>query len=131
MSLAAPPPFPQAPMTAPLVLAYAGCDTCRRALKWLAARGVAAQVRAIVEGPPTQAELEAWIPRSGLPVRKWLNTSGASYRAIGKAAVDAASDADLRRWLAGDGKLVKRPVLVHGDRVLVGFKEAEWAAVFS
>jgi arsenate reductase len=117
-------------MTAPLVLSYSGCDTCRKALKWLAGRGVTPTVRAIVEEPPTTAELEQWIPQSGLPLKKWLNTSGQSYRALGKAKVDAADEATLKRWLAADGKLVKRPVLVHGATVLVGFDEARYAALF-
>lgn len=111
-----------------LVLSYAGCGTCKKALKWLSERGVAHALRPIVEEPPTLAELARWIPASGLPVRKWLNTSGQSYRALGKAKVDAASDADLVAWLAADGKLVKRPVVVVGDRVLVGFQEDAFAA---
>ena len=115
-----------------LVLSYAGCQTCRNALAWLREHGVAPEIRAIVDSPPTSAELAQWIPASGLPVRKWLNTSGQSYRALGKAKVDAANDAELTRWLSGDGKLVKRPVLVHGDgdKVLVGFKPEAYAALF-
>ncbi len=113
-------------MSAPLVLSYAGCSTCRRALKWLESKGAAAEVRAIVDEPPTVAELRKWLPKSGKPVNKWLNTSGLSYRALGKAKVDAASEDTLLKWLAADGKLVKRPVLVDGDTVLVGFKEDEW-----
>jgi len=117
-------------MKRPLILTYAGCDTCRKALQWLKARGVEAEVRPIVEAPPTRAELARWIPASGLPVRKWLNTSGMSYRALGKAKVDAASDPTVEGWLAADGKLVKRPVLVVGDEVRVGFKAPEWEALF-
>jgi arsenate reductase len=118
------------PAKKPLVLSYSGCSTCKRALKWLADRGVDVEVRPIVEEPPTAAELSAWIPKSERPVRKWLNTSGQSYRALGKAKVDAASDADLVKWLAKDGKLVKRPVLVTGDGVLVGFDEAAYTSAF-
>ena len=114
-----------------LVLAYSGCDTCRKALKWLKEQGVAHQVRPIVDMPPTVAELEQWIPRSGVSVRKWLNTSGQSYRALGKARVDAASDAELVSWLAADGKLVKRPVAVTGGAVLVGFQPEAWARVLT
>jgi len=122
-----------------LVLAYAGCSTCKNALKWLEARGVRARVRPIVDEPPTAAELARWIPASGVGVRKWLNTSGQSYRALGKAKVDAASDAELAKWLTADGKLVKRPVLVAararkgggGDEVvLIGFKPEQYQALF-
>ena len=113
-----------------LVLAYSGCETCRKALKWLGAKGVAHTVRPIVDEPPTVAELKTWILASGVGVRKWLNTSGQSYRALGKAKVDAASDAEIVKWLAADGKLVKRPVLVRGKTVLVGFKPEAYAAVF-
>ncbi len=113
-----------------LVLAYAGCQTCKNALRWLADHGVAAEVRPIVEAPPTVGELAAWIPKSGVSVRKWLNTSGQSYRALGKAKVDAATDDDLVRWLAADGKLVKRPVLVAKGSVLVGFRPEAYASLF-
>ncbi|MCP3057871.1 Spx/MgsR family RNA polymerase-binding regulatory protein [Myxococcus sp. K38C18041901] len=114
-----------------LVLSYSGCSTCKKALKWLEAQGLAPRVRPIVEQPPTLAELDAWIAKSGLPVRKWLNTSGLSYRALGKAKVDAASEADVRAWLAADGKLVKRPVLVTPSAVVVGFQEEAWERVFA
>ena len=113
-----------------LVLSYAACGTCKKALKWLAANGITHKVRPIVEQPPTRAELDAWIPASGLPLKKWLNTSGQSYRAIGKAKVDAANDAEIVGWLAADGKLVKRPVVLVGDRVLVGFSEEAYSAAF-
>lgn len=117
-------------MSRPLVLSYAACGTCKKALGWLGARGIAADVRPIVEAKPTVAELTRWIAASGLPVRKWLNTSGQSYRALGKEAINAADDATLVQWLAADGKLVKRPVLVHGQTVLVGFREVAYAALF-
>ena len=113
-----------------LVLAYAGCSTCKRALAWLARRGIATEVRAIVDAPPTVSELRGWVPASGRSLRKWLNTSGQSYRALGKAKVDAATDEELAQWLAADGKLVKRPVVVVGDRVLVGFDEKSYEAAF-
>ncbi len=111
----------------PVVLAYSGCTTCKKALAWLDAKKIAHDVRPIVEEPPTARELAAWIPASGKPVRKWLNTSGLSYRALGKEKVDAARDAEIVKWLAADGKLVKRPVLVRGGVVLVGFSPEEWA----
>jgi len=114
----------------PLLLHYAGCSTCRKARAWLAAHDVEARERPIVEEPPTKAELAKWIPASGLPVRKWLNVSGQSYRALGKERVAAMSDAQLIEALSRDGKLVKRPVLVDGPRVLVGFDAAAYAATF-
>jgi arsenate reductase len=112
----------------PLILSYSGCSTCKRALRWLAERGIDVDVRPIVERPPTAEELATWVPSSGRPIRKWLNTSGQSYRALGKAKVAAASDADLADWLTRDGKLVKRPVLVDDEGVIVGFDEAAYAA---
>jgi arsenate reductase (glutaredoxin) len=115
----------------PLVLSYAGCGTCKKALAWLKSKQIDFTLRAIVDDPPTKAELSKWIRASGLPVKKWLNTSGQSYRALGKAKVDAADEATLVEWLSKDGKLVKRPVLVHAGKVLLGFKEDAWAAHFA
>jgi arsenate reductase len=114
-----------------LVLSYSGCSTCKKALAWLAKHGVEAEVRPIVDAPPTAEELVDWVPKSKRPLRKWLNTSGQSYRALGKAKVDAAKDETILRWLTQDGKLVKRPVVVAGNRVLVGFDEDQYAEVFS
>lgn len=113
-----------------LVLAYDACGTCRKARRWLDTHGIAYDVRPIVEQPPTRAELAKWIAASGKPVRKWLNTSGQSYRAKGKAAFDEATDAQIEQWLAADGKLVKRPVVVVGSEVLVGFDEEAYHAAF-
>ena len=117
-------------MKNPLVLHYAGCGTCKKALAWMKSHGVSPVLRPIVDEPPTAAELAEWIPLSGLPVRRWLNTSGLSYRALGKAKIDAMSDAELTKRLSTDGKLVRRPVLVVGESVLVGFDEKAYAKVF-
>lgn len=103
------------------MLRYAGCSTCTKALAWLRAQSVQIVVREIVEFPPTAAELEAWVPRSGRTLRQWLNTSGLSYRALGKERITAATDAELVAMLASDGKLVKRPVLLVDSQVVVGF----------
>jgi arsenate reductase len=119
------PPKPRAAKA--LVLSYAGCSTCKKALKWLAEHRIEVDVRAIVDEPPTAAELKAWVPKSGKPVRKWLNTSGQSYRALEKDVVAAAKDEEIMRWLTKDGKLVKRPVLVSGEHVLVGFDADAYA----
>lgn len=116
---------------APLVLSYSGCGTCKKALKWFADHRIEVTVRPIVDEPPTPAELAQWIPKSERGVRKWLNTSGQSYRAIGKEKIDAATDAQITKWLSEDGKLVKRPVVIAGNRVLVGFDEKAYAEAFA
>ena len=113
------------------LLSYAGCSTCRRAIAWLKAHDVDVRVRPIVEEPPKSVELARWIPASAIPLQKWFNVSGQSYRALGKDKIQAASDATKISWLTNDGKLVKRPVLVDGDTVLVGFDEARYAAHFA
>ena len=114
----------------PLLLHYAGCSTCRTARAWLAAHDVEVRERPIVDEPPTKAELAKWIAASGLPLRKWLNVSGQSYRALGKDRVAAMSDAQWMDALSRDGKLVKRPVLVDGRRVVVGFDADSYAKTF-
>ncbi len=119
------------PSKKPVLLSYAGCSTCKKALRWLADHGVEVDVRPIVDAPPTAEELTAWLPRSNLPVRKWMNASGQSYRALSKEKVRLAKDADVLCWLTQDGKLVKRPVLVTPEHVLVGFAEAAYAELFA
>jgi arsenate reductase len=124
-------PAPKPSASPAVVLAYSGCSTCKNAIAWLKEHDVAHVVRPIVEQPPTVDELGGWIPASGVGVKKWLNTSGQSYRALGKEKVDAANEATLVKWLAKDGKLVKRPVLVRGDKVVVGFRPDAYAALFA
>lgn len=111
-----------------LFLEYPTCSTCKRAKKWLDDHGVSYTDRHIVEDRPTAAELADWQARSGLPVRRFFNTSGMKYRELGvKAKLDAGmSDAEAFELLATDGMLVKRPIIVVGDTVLVGFREAAW-----
>lgn len=113
-----------------LFVEYPKCSTCKKAKAWLDAHGVAYVDRHIVEDNPTAVELAAWRERSGLPLRRFFNTSGMKYRELGvKAQLDAGmSDEDAYALLATDGMLVKRPVLVLDDTVLVGFREAEWEA---
>ena len=112
-----------------LFIEYPKCSTCKRAKKWLDEHGVAYADRHIVEENPTATELAEWQARSGLPVRRFFNTSGQLYRQMGvKAQLDAGmSDADAFDLLATNGMLVKRPLVVGEDFVLVGFKEAEWS----
>ncbi len=111
-----------------LFLHYAGCSTCKKAKAWLRDNAITVSERPIVDEPPSKAELTKWIAASGLPLRKWLNTSGQSYRVLGKAKVDAMTDTQVIDALSKDGKLVKRPLLVDGDTVLVGFDPAKYAA---
>ena len=111
-----------------LFVEYPKCSTCKKAKAWLDAHGVAYVDRHIVEDNPTAEELAAWHARSGLPLRRLFNTSGMLYRERNvKALLDAGmSDAEAYALLAENGMLVKRPLVVGEDFVLVGFKEAEW-----
>ncbi|MDO4290515.1 MAG: arsenate reductase family protein [Eggerthellaceae bacterium] len=111
-----------------LFLEYPKCSTCKKAKAWLDAHGVGYVDRHIVEDNPTAAELEAWHKRSGLPVRRFFNTSGMLYRECGiKALLDAGMpDAQAYDLLAENGMLVKRPLVVGDNFVLVGFKEDAW-----
>lgn len=111
-----------------LFLEYPKCSTCKKAKKWLDEHGVSYVDRHIVEDNPTATELSTWWERSGLPVRRFFNTSGVKYRELGvKAQLDAGmGDEDAFSLLATDGMLVKRPLIVTDDTVLVGFREADW-----
>lgn len=115
-------------MSEVVFLEYPKCSTCKKAKAWLDAQGVAYHDRHIVEENPTAEELALWHTRSGLPLRRFFNTSGMLYRERNiKALLDAGmSDSDAYALLAENGMLVKRPLVVGEDFVLVGFKEAEW-----
>lgn len=111
-----------------LFIEYPRCTTCKKAKKWLDEHGVDYTDRHIVEDNPTAEELASWRQRSGLPLRRFFNTSGMKYRELGiKAQLDAGmSDEDAFALLATDGMLVKRPLVVGDDFVLVGFHEEAW-----
>ena len=110
-----------------LVLVYRKCSTCIKALKWLDANGVEYVERAIVEENPTYEELKEWYGKSGLPLKKFFNTSGVLYKEMQlKDKLPTMSEEEQLKLLATDGKLVKRPLVVGEDFVLTGFKEAEW-----
>lgn len=111
-----------------LFIEYPKCSTCRKAKKWLDEHGIDYTDRHIVEDNPTAEELAVWQERSGLPVRRFFNTSGMRYRELGiKAKLDAGmSDEDAFALLATDGMLVKRPLVIADDAVLVGFREPAW-----
>lgn len=112
-----------------LFIEYPKCTTCKKAKKWLDEHGVEYNDRHIVEDNPTAAELAEWHERSGLPLRRFFNTSGMKYRELGiKAKLDAGmTDEEAYELLATDGMLVKRPLIVADNVVLAGFKEDAWA----
>ncbi len=111
----------------PLFIQYPKCGTCRKAAKWLQENGVEVTSRHIVEDNPTVGELSEWIPRSGLATQKFFNTSGQVYRQNNlKEVIKTASDEEMIKLLSENGMLVKRPIVVSDNFVLVGFKEEEW-----
>ena len=111
-----------------LCVCYPKCTTCQKALKWLEARGVQVEVRDIKTQRPNEQELRTWFQASGLPLKKFFNTSGLQYKALGlKDKLPGMSEEEQIALLATDGMLVKRPILVGDGFVLVGFKEAQWA----
>lgn len=111
-----------------LFLEYPKCSTCVKAKKWLDANGIAYTDRHIVEQNPAKEELMAWHEKSGFPLKKFFNTSGMVYRSMNlKEKLPSMTEEEQYVLLATDGMLVKRPILVGDDFVLVGFKEAEWA----
>ena len=110
-----------------LFVNYPKCSTCKKARKFLEEKGVAFEDRDIKEQNPTVDELKEWIAKSGLPAKKFFNTSGMLYRQMElKDKLPNMSEQEMIELLATDGMLVKRPILVSEDKVLVGFRQAEW-----
>ncbi len=110
-----------------LLLCYPKCSTCQKAIKWLNENDVKVDSRNIALENPTKNELSAWIKKSGLPIAKFFNTSGLIYKERNlKGKVKTASEDELLDLLAENGMLVKRPLLVSDNFVLVGFKEEDW-----
>ncbi|MCI8361325.1 MAG: arsenate reductase family protein [Clostridiales bacterium] len=113
-----------------LFIEYPKCTTCQKAKKWLDDNGLQYTDRHIKEENPTYEELKAWRAKSGLPLRKFFNTSGLLYRSMRlKDNLPAMTEEEQLTLLATDGMLVKRPILVDGDTVLVGFKADVWEKV--
>ena len=111
-----------------LFLQYPPCTTCKKAKAWLDTHGIAYEARHIKEQNPSYEELSQWLKISGLPVKKFFNTSGLQYKALGlKDKLPGMTVEEQLRLLATDGMLVKRPIVVTDDgKVLTGFKETEW-----
>lgn len=110
-----------------LFIEYPQCTTCKRAKKWLENKNISYIDRHIKEENPTVEELKKWHEKSGLPLKRFFNTSGNLYKEMGlKDKLPEMSEEEQFELLASDGMLVKRPIIVTEDMVLTGFKEAEW-----
>ncbi len=113
-----------------LFIQYPPCSTCQKARKWLADRGYAFADRNIKTENPSYEELKSWQARSGLPMKRFFNTGGLAYKALGlKEKLPAMSQEEQLRLLASDGMLVKRPLLITESAVLVGFRPQEWETI--
>ena len=109
-------------------ICYPKCTTCKKAQKWIDDNSLSYELRDIKEQNPTFEELSDWYKKSGLPLKKFFNTSGLLYKSMQlKDKLPEMSEDEQLRLLATDGMLVKRPIAVDGSTVLVGFKESEWA----
>lgn len=112
-----------------LFLQYPPCSTCKKAKAWLDEKSVSYEARNIKEENPTVEELKAWHEKSGLPLKRFFNTSGLAYKSLGlKDRLSTMSEEEQYQLLASDGMLVKRPLVVGENFVLVGFREAQWQA---
>ena len=110
-----------------LFICYPKCTTCQKAKKWLEENEINFEVRDIKLQNPNKEELEKWLKDSGLPIKRLFNTSGILYKEMGlKDKLGSMSEEEQLKLLATDGMLVKRPILIKEDKVLVGFKENEW-----
>lgn len=113
-----------------LFVCYPKCSTCAKARQWLDARGAAYEERDIKQCNPTVEELRVWHEKSGLPLRRFFNTSGLQYKALGlKDRLPTMSEDEQLALLAADGMLVRRPLLIGEDFVRVGFRPAEWETI--
>mgnify|MGYP000161504741 CR=1 FL=1 len=114
-----------------LFVCYPKCSTCQKAKAWLQERGVAFDERDIKQDNPTEQELRAWHEKSGLPLKKFFNTSGLLYKEMKlKDRLPEMSGDEQLKLLATNGMLVKRPLIVDGSTVITGFKEKEWSEHF-
>ena len=111
-----------------LFILYPPCSTCQKAKKWLDSRNISYTERHIKEDNPSYEELKQWYSRSGLPLKKFFNTSGLLYKSMNlKEKLPTMTEEEQLRLLASDGMLVKRPIIVKDDLVMTGFREGDWA----
>jgi arsenate reductase len=110
---------------------YPGCGTCQKAERWLKAHDISYTYKHIVESPPTKVELKQFLDKSGLPIKKFFNTSGRRYRELGmKDKLKETSEDELLNWLASDGMLIKRPIVTDQEHVTVGFDKEQFTEVW-
>ena len=110
-----------------LFICYPKCTTCKKAQNWLDSKSLNYELRDIKEQNPTYNELKKWYKTSGLPLKKFFNTSGLLYKSMGlKDKLADMSEEEQLKLLSTDGMLVKRPILINGDKILTGFKEKDW-----
>ena len=115
-----------------LFVCYPKCTTCQKARKWLDEKGIEYEMRDIKESNPTYEELKRWYEISGLPLKKFFNTSGLIYKDMKlKDKLPDMSEEEQLKLLSTDGMLVKRPLVIKGDKVLTGFKESDWEDILS
>lgn len=113
-----------------LFICYPKCSTCQKAKKWLAEHQIEYSERHIAEENPTYEELKEWYRKSGLPLKKFFNTSGKLYKELHlKEKLPEMGEEEQLKLLASDGMLVKRPLVICEDKVFVGFKETEWESL--
>lgn len=115
-----------------IFICYSKCSTCQKAKKWLDEQDIKYTERHIVDNNPSYEELKEWYNKSGLPLKRFFNTSGILYKEMQlKDKLPTMNEEEQLKLLATNGMLVKRPLVVNGDMVLIGFKEAEWAEKLS
>ena len=112
------------------ILCYDKCSTCKKALNWLDEKRISYEKRPVKEQNPSKEELAVWHKKSGLPLKRFFNTSGNLYKELGlKDKLPQMTEEEQLELLASDGMLVKRPLVIKDDKVLIGFKEKEWENV--
>ena len=115
-----------------IFIEYPKCSTCQKAKKWLENNNIEFEDRHIVEETPTVEELKKWIPASNKDIKNWFNTSGLKYKALNlKEKLPELTEEEKIKLLASDGMLIKRPLIISDDKILIGFKEQEWKEYFN